>query len=97
MRANSTLRRQIDNKLTQDAKDRTSEGTINENFHAVIENGYTTGYEYLHGTNGGLDIRGDISAIESTYGSYRKIELIYDVTMTWNDIIDPNDFMERAV
>lgn len=95
MRANSTLRRQIDNKLTQDAKDRTSEGTINENFHAVIENGYTTGYEYLHGTNGGLDVRGDISAIESTYGSYRKIELIYDVTMTWNDIIDPNEAYER--
>lgn len=44
------------------------------------------GYQYLHGTNetvGGFQIQGTIS-------KNSKGDTIYDLTYTWNDIIDPN-------
>ncbi|WP_169009425.1 RHS repeat-associated core domain-containing protein [Faecalispora jeddahensis] len=52
-----------------------------------IENGEDMiGYQYLHGTNanaGGFTIKGTIS--KDKIGN-----VIYDLTYTWNDIIDPN-------
>ena len=53
----------------------------------VIENGESIiGYQYLHGTNadvGGFKIKGSIS--RDAEGN-----VTYDLTYTWNDIIDPN-------
>ena len=52
-----------------------------------IDNGEDIiGYQYLHGTNadaGGFVIAGTIQ-------KDKKSNLIYDLTYTWNDIIDPN-------
>ena len=52
-----------------------------------IENGEDIiGYQYLHGTNadaGDFQIQGTISKDE-------KGNVTYDLTYTWNDIIDPN-------
>ena len=51
-----------------------------------IENGEDIiGYQYLHGTNaeaGGFQIHGSIKKDGE--------KIIYDLTYTWNDIIDPN-------
>ena len=44
------------------------------------------GYQYLHGTNadvGGFQIKGTVSKDENG-------DVTYDLTYTWNDIIDPN-------
>ncbi len=52
-----------------------------------IENGESIiGYQYLHGTNadvGGFQIKGKVYKNE-------KGDVTYDLTYTWNDIIDPN-------
>ena len=52
-----------------------------------IENGEDIiGYQYLHGTNadvGGFQIKGSISKND-------KGDTTYNLTYTWNDIIDPN-------
>ena len=64
-------------------------GLINMRRHAVIENGYTTGYELLHGSNGEVgDFQmsgGFTTHIEGAYKIYN-----IDLVCTWNDIIDPN-------
>ena len=61
--------------------------TIYINTSMEIENGEDIiGYQYLHGTNsdvGGFQIQGTISKNDNG-------DLIYDLTYTWNDIIDPN-------
>ena len=97
MRSNSTLTSQIDAELEKDAINRETSGTLNpKNINVIIENGYTTGYEYLHGTNGGLDIIGTVTATKRPYSDYLyEIQLEYNVTLTWNDIIDPNETYER--
>ena len=60
---------------------------INVSFSMVIENGEDIiGYQYLHGTNadvGGFQIQGTITKIENGC-------CIFDLTYTWNDIMDPN-------
>lgn len=63
---------------------------IQTRFHAEIENGYTTGYEMLHGTNkhvGDFAIRGYINVSKKSKRTHR---LYFYLTYTWNDIIDPN-------
>lgn len=62
---------------------------IDHTIHAEIDDGYSAGYQLLHGTNetvGGFNIKGARSE-ESKDG-----ELIYKFRLkyTWNDIIDPN-------
>ena len=65
----------------------------------VIENGESIcGYQYLHGTDmtvGGFHIVGTISCLNSG-------DIQYDMTYTWNDIIDPNplyvtDIIKNAI
>ena len=60
---------------------------IDMQFPMVIENGEgIVGYKYLHGTNedvGGFQITGTIS--KDTRG-----DMIFDLTYSWNDIMDPN-------
>ena len=55
--------------------------------NAEIENGESIiGYQYLHGTNadvGGFHVIGTITKDTSGY-------VYYDLTCTWNDMIDPN-------
>ena len=97
MRANNLLRYRISTELQKDVFNRTTSGNLNKNIYVEIQNGYTTGYEYLHGTNGGLDINGtvEVRSTPISNGSLRKIELIYDIRFTWNDIIDPNEQYEK--
>ena len=57
----------------------------------VIQNGEDIiGYQYLHGTNadvGGFQIKGSVS-------KNKNGDVIYDLTYTWNDKIDPNVIYE---
>ena len=83
--ANELLREQIMEQLKLDAGDRTESGWMSVKFHAEIENGYNTGYEMLHGTDsrvGDFLIQGKVT-VSSKYN-------IYNITLTWNDTIDPN-------
>lgn len=89
---NRLLRDQINAVLKTDASTRTESGGINETFHAEIENGYMTGYEILHGTVGVL---GDFSISGSV--QVGKNKNIYTITLTWNDIIDPNPTYDSDV
>jgi hypothetical protein len=89
MMANDLLKKQLRERILADAKTRTASGNIDLTFSAVIENGYFTGYEMLHGTNadvGGFHIRGRASVTNQS-GGETKID--YALTYTWNDIIDP--------
>jgi len=61
---------------------------IDENFPTQIENGESIiGYQYLHGTNGGLGRTGTIS-IERNPDGTAVVNL--DMQYSWNDVIDPN-------
>lgn len=80
------LTNQIDIALHGDAATRTESGFLNLTINAEIQNGYSTGYEMLHGTHrglGGLSIIGSAEVI-----SPGRVE--YNTTITWNDRIDPN-------
>jgi hypothetical protein len=83
--ANKALRRQILDQLISDATKRNQSGDVFIVFHAEIENGYTTGYEMLHGTN--RDV-GDFTVIGTA--TVYKDHTVYNVSLTWNDKIDPN-------
>ena len=70
-------------------------GLINMRRHAVIENGYTTGYVLLHGSNGTVgdfQMSGGFRAGRYGYSSDGRFyrEYTIDLVCTWNDIIDPN-------
>ncbi len=88
MKQNELLKEQILEKLQDDAIQRVNTGVlsyINLTFHAVIENGYSTGYEMLHGSNpavGDFHLGGYVNVLEG--------KVVYNLTLTWNDIIDPN-------
>ncbi|MEW5250622.1 hypothetical protein [Microbulbifer discodermiae] len=86
MKANQFLTNQINLALYGDAANRLGSGFVNLTVHGEIQNGYSTGYEMLHGTHRGL---GDLSIIGFaellSTGGYA-----YNVTVTWNDRIDPN-------
>ena len=66
-----------------------SAGLINMRRHAEIENGYYTGYELLHGSNGEVgDFQmwgGFTTERDGNYLLYH-----FDITCQWNDKIDPN-------
>ena len=90
MKDNELLRDQLKAKILSDAASRTSSGSINETFHAEIENGYSTGYEMLHGTHSGLgdfQMSGEVAV--SGAAPNQKIEY-QNIKYTWNDKIDPN-------
>jgi RHS repeat-associated protein len=87
----SPLVEQILEQLIEDAEGRDGgSSTVALQFHAELpDNGYQTGFEMLHGTNatvGDFQISGTASI--SQRGALKIIS--YEVTMTWNDIIDPN-------
>ena len=60
---------------------------IDVSISVIIENGEDIiGYQYLHGTNadvGGFHIQGTITRLNNG-------DCIFDLTYTWNDIMDPN-------
>jgi len=71
--------------LKADASERTESGFLYVTTHAEIENGYFSGYEMLHGTDknvGDFQIWGD--------ANYSKEQVTYNLTLRWNDKIDPN-------
>ena len=87
MSSNYTLKNQVDIALYGENATRQQSGFVNFSIHAEIENGYTTGYQMLHGTNsylGDLTIQGFADVISPTQTSY-------NVLVTWNDRIDPNN------
>ena len=90
MMANTELPWQLRSRLRSDARSRTNSGPINFRFQALIENGYTTGYELLHGTDaavGDFHITG--RAVVAGKGTDR-LDITYELQYRWNDIIDPN-------
>lgn len=85
MRKNALLEEQIFSIFEVDAASRTRSGFFSITTSAGIQNGYSTGYELLHGTN--ADVGGfNISGFAFADGG----EVYYSTTMTWNDRIDPN-------
>ncbi len=66
-----------------------SAGLINMRRHAEIENGYYTGYELLHGSNGEV---GDFEMWGGFTTERQGDYLLYhfNITCQWNDKIDPN-------
>jgi hypothetical protein len=85
MKKNDLLTDQVFSILNQDASQRQKSGDYNLTTHAEIENGYGTGYEMLHGTNrdvGDFQIAGN--------ADYQGNRVVYNLTFTWNDKIDPN-------
>ena len=74
--------------------------TLSVRFHGEMENGYFTGYELLHGSKGIADrgpwkgedqgdvqMRGTATVVNDSNGTRT---ITYDLTFTWNDIVDPN-------
>jgi len=62
---------------------------MNITFHAEIENGYSTGYEMLHGTHrgeGDFQIRGRATLTPDG----RNNNIHYELRYSWNDRIDKN-------
>jgi RHS repeat-associated protein len=95
MKANDRLTEQLKDRIEADALIRENSGVVDITFWAEIQNGYFTGYQMLHATNpdvGNFQIRGYASFAHMGGGSFMldaaKIE--YHLTLTWNDIIDPN-------
>ena len=89
MKANAILDSQIERWLSEYASGY-DVGLINIQKHAVIDNGYTTGYGLLHGSDGTV---GDFQMS----GGFRLVqtngnESIYRVELVcqWNDIINAN-------
>ena len=94
MRKNTLLRSQLIDILDNIAIYSINRGKtsyqIQTYFHAEIENGYTTGYEMLHGTNrhvGDFSIQGYTNVLKKSKRIHR---LYFSLIYTWNDIIDPN-------
>ncbi|MBO6524847.1 MAG: hypothetical protein JJ971_13530 [Balneolaceae bacterium] len=82
MSNNKLLEAQILVVLTEDAAERELSGDVSFDLRPEIENGYTTGYEMLHGPHS-FELSGTATVLED--GNIR-----YDLTATWNDVIDPN-------
>lgn len=70
---------------------------FNDVSSAETDNGYSTGYQLLHGTNsevGGYQIEGT-ATITNTGNGYT---VRFDTSHTWNDKIDPNgDYREDII
>jgi RHS repeat-associated protein len=92
MNSNTKLQEQINEKLREQINNGSSDFEFT--FHGEIENGYSTGYELLHGSNSKV---GDVTLSGSI--SYNKELDKHDVnyTVQWNDIIDPNGNYEKDI
>ncbi len=91
MASNGLLPDQILGWLTDDFNNRSASGSLNLTKHAVIENGYSTGYEMLHGSNadvGDFTMKGTATVLDWSDWDHKAVR--YDFTNTWNDKIDPN-------
>ena len=89
MRANELLRSSLAKVLRDDCLARTETGLFGETIHAEIEDGYTTGYEMLHGSNARVgDFR--IDGVAAVFRNAKGESMIEYQSMryTWNDIID---------
>ena len=85
MSSNELLTEKVFDILKKDASQRAQSGFLYVTTHAEIENGYFSGYEMLHGTDknvGDFQIWGD--------ANYSKEQVTYNLTLRWNDKIDPN-------
>ena len=101
MEANESLLLNVQNILFPLAEGMTigEERDIDITCPMVIDNGESIcGYQYLHGTDmtvGGFHIVGTITCLNSG-------DIQYDMTYTWNDLIDPNplyitDIIKNAI
>lgn len=94
MKANEKLKPQLQSRLKLDASKRflgELNGVVDLEPHVEIENGYTTGYEMLHGPNwdvGGFTIKSDEPPKQIARNG--ECAWAYDVVFTWHDLIDPN-------
>jgi len=90
MKANISLHGQILGHLYQDLDSRSGSGSLDITFHAEMEqNNYYSGYGQLHGTDstvGDFHIGGNVNITQN--GGVKMGD--YSVTLTWNDIINPN-------
>ena len=93
MMENDRLQNTLQDRVADIAQNMHSNGmsqfVINEEFLAQMENGEgIVGYQYLHGTNkdvGNFQIHGF-----ATVSSIDENAIVFNLTYTWNDIIDPN-------
>ena len=89
MMANKTLKSKVQEIVFPIGKalENGTSKSIDMTVSMIIDNGEDIiGYQYLHGTNadvGGFNIKGTIS-------KNKKGNVTYDLTYTWNDMIDPN-------
>ncbi len=81
MNNNSLLKQQIREQLSIDAESRTQSDFVSFRFKPQIQNGYTTGYEMLHGPHD-FYLAGTATLLENGIN--------YSLQATWYDIIDPN-------
>jgi hypothetical protein len=90
MMASKWLAFQLRNVIRNDARRRTRSGAWITRFHAEFEeNGYTTGYGLLHGTNRNVGDFEIVGLANVTQDSWEK-KVYYNLTFEWNDIQDPN-------
>ncbi len=91
MMANESLRGELKDEMEGDAKTRNQGGQINYSTSMeMLDNGYSTGYEMLHGTHsgeGGFQIQANVTI--NTHGNCKDVTY-EDVSFTWHDRIDPN-------
>lgn len=90
MNNNAMLNKQIQSNLSQIPITESS-GKITT--HAEIEDGYTTGYEMLHGSNKNvgdfvINWKRESTTIDESNGS---IKSTFSLKLEWHDIIDPNN------
>ena len=89
LKKNKLLKKQVQDYLFEMAGgiNKGESVDIDVSIAVVIENGEDIiGYQYLHGTNadvGGFQIQGTITKLNNG-------DCIFDLTYTWNDIMDPN-------
>lgn len=94
MMRSPTLQTKLDTYLSDKATELAAKGPgtypLNDERSMVIENGEGfIGHQYLHGTNstvGGFQTKGTATVVDTPSG--RTVD--FNVTHTWNDVIDPN-------
>ncbi|MFT3784786.1 MAG: RHS repeat-associated core domain-containing protein [Tepidisphaeraceae bacterium] len=86
---NTVLPPQLRSRILADAQSRMISGDFDDTFQAAIEDGYFTGYEMLHGSNGSVGGMHLFSQVRKERDDCGNVKLTYEVEYTWNDIIDP--------
>ncbi|MFH0910954.1 MAG: LysM domain-containing protein [Planctomycetota bacterium] len=96
MKKHSELRGAARAYIIQDIAERKDSGQVSTVTSIELsDNGYSTGYELLHGTNwkvGGLRIHGKVDVTTTPDG---VTCYAYDLEFAWCDIIDPNNIYTK--